>query len=138
MGELVPGGPGGAVADLTAQLLAPLHSNEQHAIDLIASRIGGGGWPIFDFVDGEFERDDIDAPEVLDGLPTLRGIGEYPLVWCSRPPNGRPMPTERIGLTVLGLHHAQSSEPAKATVFAFLAFLPRLAALRTAQPGNPE
>lgn len=93
---------------------------------------------MFDFLDGEFERDDIDAVTVLESLPRATGIGDYSMVWWARPPGGRPPPTETVGLTLLGLHHVQNSEPAQAIVFAFLALMPRLAQLRRAQPGNPE
>jgi hypothetical protein len=124
---------------LAARLLAPLNPEQQRLVDLAASRLAGGGWPIFDFIDGEFERDGIDAWAVLESLPIVRGNGEYPIAWCPRPPGGRAVPTEHIGLTILGMHHAaQSSPAAKAIVFSFLALLPKLAMVRRSQSGHPE
>ena len=126
-------------ATVAQALLAPLNEHQQRLVDLAAVGLAGGTWPIFDFIDREFERDGIDAWAVLESLPRLRGIGEYQVAWCPRPPGGRPASTEPVRLTILGMHHAAESSPAAgAIVSAFLALLPKLAVLRLAKPGGPQ
>src|ERR1019366_3732708 len=96
--------------DVVARLLAPLNADQQRAVNLIASQLETGRWPIFDFIDREFERDDIAAVTVLDSLPGVAGNGEYVAAWSPRPPSGRPAAEERLRLTILGLHHVEDSQ----------------------------
>jgi hypothetical protein len=70
-----PLGESAPTTDVVARLLAPLSADQQRGVNLIASQLETGRWPIFDFIDGEFERHDIDAVTVLDGMHGVAGTG---------------------------------------------------------------
>jgi hypothetical protein len=125
-----------SIAGIVTQLVAPLRAEQQRLVDLIATGLGSGQWPIFDFLDAEFERGDLDASAVLESLPRVAGA-DYSAVWCPHHPGQRPAPDQRVALTVLGLAHATPTAAGR-IVLAFLAFLPKLADWRREQPSNPN
>lgn len=90
------------------RLLTPLTERQSRMIGLIATTFveEAGQWPVFDYLEAEFDRDDIDAAAVLASLP--RDVsGQYAAAWWPRTSsNDRPLPDARVALTVLGIHHS--------------------------------
>jgi hypothetical protein len=123
---------------VTAELLAPLSSEQQRVVDLVATCVAGRlVWPVFDFLDNTLENDGLDALEVLESFPRVIGLGTYSATKCPHQVGQRPAPNELVRLTVLGLSRA-SAPAAQAIVFAYLSLLPKLAGWRRSQAVTPE
>jgi hypothetical protein len=118
-------------------LLAPLGSNQQKLIDLVAMTFveERGQWPVFDYLEAAFDAEGLDATSSLASLPR-DASGQYAAAWWPRTSsNDRPLPDARVALTVLGFH--QSRDTVRDTVDvadAFLAFVRHLAELRRDAP----
>lgn len=114
-----------------SRLLDPLTPDQQKLIDLIAEGYivrNDGGWPIFDYLEGRFDAEGIDAWETLYSLPRV-GRWNYSLVWWDRinQPDFKPQPASEIKLTIVGMHH---SEVLRSAVPAFLDTLAQMAQMR--------
>lgn len=102
---------------MTQSLLEPLNDDQQALIEIIGRPILTGrpldslGWPVWDFVRRKFERSfGADAGPVLASLPTLPRTartldGPYGLWWRVGHSNTSLALSERVGLTIPGLHH---------------------------------
>jgi hypothetical protein len=108
-------------------------------VELVASTFLGtpGTWPVFDYLDAEFEGEGLDAVEVLDGLPRDPS-GSYAAVSCPHLAGNRPSPDATVSLTVLGMYHSdQVHSTWPSFVPDFLALIRALAAFRKAFPRTP-
>jgi hypothetical protein len=118
------------------RLLAPLSEPQQRIIDLIATTFveEASEWPVFDYLEGEFDADGIDAAGVLESLPR-DASGSYAAAWWPRAPNARPAPDVRVALTVLGIHHSRTLGSAEGNLRdAFFALLELMAERRRTAP----
>ena len=118
------------------RLLAPLSEPQQRIIDLIATTLveEAGEWPVFDYLEGEFDADGIDAAAVLESLPR-DASGSYAAAWWPRASNSRPAPDARVALTVLGIHHSRTLGSGEGNLRdAFFALLELMAERRRTAP----
>jgi hypothetical protein len=127
-----------AAETIAASLFAdPLTRDQRRALDLIATGFAtAGDWPIFDYLEAEFDREDVDAWTVLESFPRVSGHGEYCAVWWPRRPGQKPAPPDQIALTILGLcrSHWAAAPP---ILFGFLSFLETIAKSRRETPSSP-
>lgn len=126
--------------DLTAAtLLEPLTDNQQRMVELIAGAFieSRWEWPVFDYIEGLLDREGIDAWTELARLPQQPGSG-YGAAWWDRAGNAPPAPDKPVGLTLLGLHHAEVREQVSAgLVPLFLDLVRFLAEWRRQRPLSP-
>ncbi|MCU1392060.1 MAG: hypothetical protein JWM34_488 [Ilumatobacteraceae bacterium] len=90
-----------------ASLISPLDPKSQALVEIVAAgyRVGGGKWPIWQYVDLMLANQGIDAEDAFRGLPTWQL--SYRPTWTTG--NGVvPIPGDRIALTVHGMYHSRS------------------------------
>lgn len=123
-----------------AMLLDSLADNQQRMVELIAQAFVANSWtwPVFDYVEAQLEIDGIDAWTELEKLPQHQGSG-YAAAWWSRAGGAKPAAHEPVGLTVVGLHHAEEGLGGvrKGLVPVFFALLKLLAEWRRRLPLSP-
>lgn len=124
-----------------ATLLEPLTDNQQRMIELIAVAFieNAWEWPVFDYVEGHLDGEGIEEWTELARLPQQAGSGYSAASW-DRAGNAAPRPDTPVGLTVLGLHHAEARAQVSAGfVPMFLSLVRFLAVWRRQRPlgGRP-
>jgi hypothetical protein len=109
-------------------LLAPLTSEQQRAVDLIAGAFKAEDyqWPVYDHVEAELGKHDLDAIEVLQSFPTLAGWNYGALAW-----QRNESPEAEVGLTVVGMWHSATLRGYLPVFFRLVDFL---VALRKQRP----
>ncbi len=126
--------------DVTAAtLFEPLTDNQQRMVELIVSAFieNAWEWPVFDYIEGRLEQEGIDAWTELPRLPQQAGSG-YGAAWWDRAGNAPPAPDMPVGLTVLGLYHAEAREQVSAgLVSMFLSLVRFLDEWRRQRPLSP-
>lgn len=95
-----------------AGLLDPLTSDQQRIIDLVAEALAlDNEWPLFDYLEGTFDRESADAGETLASFPRI-GSWAYGAVWWVGVNNLlKPTPETEVGLTLVGMHHSKVLRP---------------------------
>jgi hypothetical protein len=122
-----------------SRLLDPLTDNQQRMVELMTGAFieNAWEWPLFDYVEGRLDDEGIDAWSELARLPQQPGSG-YSAAWWDRAGNVPPEPEKPVGLTVLGLHHAEAGEKVSAgLVPLFLSLVGFLARWRRERPLLP-
>jgi hypothetical protein len=67
----------------SADLLKPLGPEQQQLVDLIGDAfLGDEDWPIFDYLQGSFERNGLDASKTLESFPRMGSWG-YGAIRCA-------------------------------------------------------
>jgi hypothetical protein len=98
------------VSEAVDLLLAPLTGEEAQLVDLVGRHfVASAEWPVYDFVEGTLERNNVDAAKVLRELPSwsYSSMGRYSLAWCGDYGAGLWVPNrdDRVALTVAGIAH---------------------------------
>ncbi len=85
-------------------------------------------WPVFDWVQGHFERNGIDVWAELVTLPAAEAAGGYYAV--ALPRSREPQPDQRVALTMLGLFQAEVMRQFSTTLPALFVEILRIMATR--------
>ena len=94
----------------STDLLKSLTPDQQRLVDLLGdTALTHGEWPIFDYVQGAFERDGLEGMDTFESFPRM-GQWNYGAVRCDM---GRRTPNldEKVALTLLGVHHCSRMRP---------------------------
>jgi hypothetical protein len=100
-----------------SRLLDPLTPEQQKLVDLVAGAFyDDSEWPIFDYVEGTFDQEKLDATETLASLPSVGRWGYGAVWWIGK---GQVPPTREIELelTLVGMHHSRVLQPVVAVFF---------------------
>jgi hypothetical protein len=109
-------------------LLAPLTSEQQLAVDVVAAAFVAEDyqWPFYDHIERELGRHNLDAIEVLQSFPTLGAWNYSALAW-----QRNEAPEAEVGLTVVGMWHSAALRSYLPVFFGLVHFL---IALRKERP----
>ena len=116
--------------------LATVTEEQRSLLELIWTVYDRSGrWPIFDFLQLQLERDDLDASEIIQKLPYV-GLQTmtYGLVFSTTMGN-LPQPDAEVSLTVAGLSHI---DEATDNVEAFVQVVRAMASRQRAQSIDPH
>jgi hypothetical protein len=124
-------------------LLKPLDPQQQLLVEVIAEGFEANSmqWPVFDYIEGRLEHERIDPLVVLTSLPRHHGSG-YGVAWWPLRGGAKPGPSEKIGLTVLGLSFAEELGKVNPGLvpafFTLIRFLAEWRRRRSVSPGEPR
>jgi hypothetical protein len=91
-----------------SRLLEPLSDDQQELVDLLADAFNNEDeWPVFDYLEGHFDKKGIDASGILRSFPRAGRWGYGALYWVGQDQAPKPSLSQVIKLTVVGLHHSR-------------------------------
>lgn len=95
-----------------SSLLDALTPDQQKLSDLIAEAFAlDGEWPVFDYLQGTFDREDKDATETLASFPRVGRWGYGAVWWVAQGQAPGVTPGQQVALTVVGIHHTRTLQP---------------------------